>query len=77
MPPGNTARLNLFLATSADEYFVSNIEKVDSVTLLRKDKIMTGLSWARRFHHAVDTWPCLNDLGPSAASVRSTCQCTL
>ncbi len=54
----------------SDEYFVSNIEKVDSVTLLRKDKIMTGLSWARKFQHAIDTWPCINDLGASAASVR-------
>ena len=28
-----------------DEYFVSNIEKVDSVTLLRKDKLLIGSSW--------------------------------
>jgi hypothetical protein len=27
---------------------VSNIEKVDSVTLLRKDKLLTGVSWTIR-----------------------------
>lgn len=56
----------------ADDYFVSNIEKVDSVTLLRKDKIMTGICWSGKFQKAVDTWPCLNDLGASAAQVRET-----
>merc|ERR1711935_1034385 len=50
----------------ADEYFVSNIEKVDSVTLLRKDKVMNGVSWSMRFQQALSTWPCLNDLGASA-----------
>lgn len=53
--------------TDQDEYFVSNIEKVDSVTLLRKDKVMTGVSWSMRFQQAISTWPCLNDLGASAA----------
>jgi len=50
-----------------DEYFVSNIEKVDSVTLLRKDKVMNGVSWPARFRRAVSTWPFLNDLGEAAA----------
>ena len=54
-----------------DEYFVSNIEKVDSVTLLRKDKIMAGISWSVKFQKAVDTWPCINDLGSSAAQVQN------
>ena len=50
--------------TEADDYFVSNIEKVDSVTLLRKDKLMTqSVSWTIRFQHALSVWPCLNDLG--------------
>ena len=53
----------------ADEYFVSNIEKVDSVTLLRKDKVMTGVSWSVRFQQAISTWPCNNDLGSAAAQV--------
>ena len=48
---------------------MSNIEKVDSVTLLRKDKIMTGISWANVFRNSLDTWPCLNDLGQQAAQV--------
>ena len=52
----------------ADEYFVSNIEKVDSVTLLRKDKVMTGVSWSVRFQQAISTWPCNNDLGSAAAA---------
>ncbi len=52
---------------------MSNIEKVDSVTLLRKDKIMTGLSWARRFQHSADTWPCLNDLGAASAATDARC----
>ena len=47
----------------SDEYFVSNIEKVDSVTLLRKDKLLTGVTWTLRFQHALTVWPCLNDLG--------------
>ncbi len=50
---------------------MSNIEKVDSVTLLRKDKVMTGISWARKFQSALDTWPCLNDLGSAAVTVSS------
>ena len=50
-----------------DDYFVNNIEKVDSVTLLRKDKIMTGISWSRKFQTAIDTWPCFSDVGASAA----------
>jgi len=50
-----------------DDYFVSNIEKVDSVTLLRKDKVMTGISWSVKFQRSLDTWPCLNDLGATAA----------
>lgn len=54
-----------------DEYFVSNIEKVDSVTLLRKDKVMNGVSWSLKFQQAISTWPCLNDLGPSATQVRN------
>ena len=54
----------------ADEYFVSNIEKVDSVTLLRKDKVMNGVGWTLRFQQALNTWPCLSDLGAAAATVR-------
>ena len=54
----------------SDEYFVSNIEKVDSVTLLRKDKVMNGVSWSMRFQQALSTWPCLNDLGASAVQVK-------
>ena len=44
---------------------MSNIEKVDSVTLLRKDKLLTGgtISWTLRFQHALAVWPCLNNLG--------------
>jgi hypothetical protein len=49
-----------------DEYFVSNIEKVDSVTLLRKDKVMSGVSWSLTFQQAISTWPCNNDLGSAA-----------
>ena len=52
-----------------DEYFVSNIEKVDSVTLLRKDKIMNGVSWSLRFQQSINTWPCLNDLGSGSVQV--------
>jgi hypothetical protein len=51
-----------------DDYFVSNIEKVDSVTLLRKDKVMNGVGWAIRFTQSVNTWPCLNDLGAAGVS---------
>jgi hypothetical protein len=34
----------------SDDYFVSNIERVDSVTLLRKDKLLTGrdVTWTLR-----------------------------
>ena len=53
-----------------DEVFLSNIEKVDSVTLLRKDKVMNGVGWAIRFTQSVNTWPCLNDLGAAGVSVR-------
>ena len=48
---------------------MSNIEKVDSVTLLRKDKVMNGVSWPLKFQQAISTWPCLNDLGSSAVQV--------
>jgi len=51
-----------------DEYFVSNIEKVDSVTLLRKDKLLIGTSWTIGFQHALTVWPCLNDLGSEACT---------
>ena len=54
----------------ADEYFVSNIEKVDSVTLLRKDKVMNGVGWTLRFQQALNTWPCLSDLGSAAVTVK-------
>ena len=48
----------------SDDYFVTNIEKVDSVTLLRKDKLLTSeISWTTRFQHALAVWPCLNNLG--------------
>ena len=44
---GITSLLNNF----PDDYFVSNIERVDSVTLLRKDKLLTGrdVSWTLRW----------------------------
>ena len=61
---------NLHLFPLSDDYFVSNIEKVDSVTLLRKDKVMTGISWSVKFQRSLDTWPCLNDLGATAAQVQ-------
>ena len=34
----------------SDDYFVSNIERVGSVTLLRKDKLLTGrdITWTLR-----------------------------
>ena len=52
------------LLLCSDDYFVTNIEKVDSVTLLRKDKLLTSdVSWTTRFQHALAVWPCLNDLG--------------
>ena len=60
------------LLVFSDDYFVSNIEKVDSVTLLRKDKVMNGVSWSLRFQQALSTWPCLNDLGASAVLVMTT-----
>ena len=59
--------------TFLDEYFVTNIERVDSVTLVRKDKVMNGVSWTINFRHAIDTWPCMNDLGPTAASAQDKC----
>ena len=42
---------------SADDYFVSNIERVDSVTLLRKDKLLTGrdVSWTLRWSSTLYT----------------------
>ena len=52
----------------SDDYFVSNIEKVDSVTLLRKDKLMTNTTWTLRFQHAITTWPNLNNLGSQSCS---------
>jgi len=52
-----------------DEYFVSNIEKVDSVTLLRKDKVMSGVRWTLRFQHALCTWPMFNELGGDISQV--------
>lgn len=64
--------------SEADEYFVSNIEKVDSVTLLRKDKLLTGgtISWTLRFQHALAVWPCLNNLGSEscASTVCGACE---
>ena len=56
----------------SDEYFVSNIEKVDSVTLLRKDKVMNGVGWSLRFQQSINTWPCLNDLGSATVTVCCT-----
>ena len=50
---------------------MSNIEEVDSVTLLRKDKLMNGVSWSIRFQQALGTWPCINDLGSGAVQVRA------
>ena len=60
----------------SDDYFVSNIEKVDSVTLLRKDKLMTGRTWTLRFQHAITTWPNLNNLGSEscASTVCGACE---
>ena len=57
------AELDALTLSVLDDYFVSNIEKVDSVTLLRKDKLMTGTTWTLRFQHAITTWPNLNNLG--------------
>ena len=55
-----------YLKSEVDEYVVSNIDKVDSVTLLRKDKVMKGVSWSMMFQQALITWPCLGlDLCPS------------
>ena len=65
-PPRGSLTLKM---SFSDDYFVSNIEKVDSVTLLRKDKVMSGVVWSTRFHQAVSTWPCFNDLGSAAAQV--------
>ena len=60
----------------SDDYFVANIEKVDSVTLLRKDKLMTGTTWTLRFQHAITTWPNLNNLGSEscASTVCGACE---
>jgi len=62
--------------SEADEYFVTNIEKVDSVTLLRKDKLLTGITWTLRFQHALTVWPCLNNLGSEscASTVCGACE---
>ena len=30
---------------------------------------MSGVAWSSRFHQAVSTWPCINDLGSAAAQV--------
>ncbi|XP_023326557.1 proline-rich protein 12 [Eurytemora carolleeae] len=54
--------------TEQDEYFVSNIERVDSVTLLRKDKLFIGTSWTIGFQNALTVWPCLDDLGAEACT---------
>ena len=59
----NLFGINNVYATFTDDYFVNNIERVDSVTLLRKDKLMTGTTWTLRFQHAITTWPNLNNLG--------------
>ena len=45
---------------------------MDSVTLLRKDKVMSGVSWSLRFQQAISTWPCNNDLGSAAVQVKHT-----
>ena len=39
------------------------------MTLLRKDKLMNGVSWSMRFQQALCTWPCISDLGAGAAQV--------
>ena len=59
----NLFGINNVNATFSDDYFVNNIERVDSVTLLRKDKLLTEISWTSRFQHALAVWPCLNNLG--------------
>jgi hypothetical protein len=51
-----------------DDYFVSNIEKVDSVTLLRKDKLLNKTSLNMGFQHCLSVWPCLKDVGPEACN---------
>ncbi|CAB4064509.1 unnamed protein product [Lepeophtheirus salmonis] len=52
--------------TENDDYFVSNIQKIDSVTSSRKDKITSGVRVTSRFLTGIMTWPCFNDLGSSA-----------
>ena len=52
---------------------MTNIERVDSVTLTRKNKVMNGVTWTINFKHAIDTWPCMNDLGPTATSAQEKC----
>ena len=44
------------------DYFVSNIDKVDSVTLLQKDRVIKGISWSVKFQCSLDTWPFLKKL---------------
>jgi len=60
-----------------DEYFVSNIEKVDSVTLLRKDKLLNKMSLTMGFQHALSVWPCLKDVGAEACTQTMCAGCEL
>jgi len=56
-----------------DEYFVSSIEKVDSVTSLRTDKVMVGVQWPHKLRRALETWPQARDLGAQALSQGTLC----
>ena len=57
-----------------DEYFVSNIERIEEFTLLRKKKLMNGIC-SVKLQHSLDTWPCLVDLGKMAAYVERCDAC--
>ncbi len=47
---------------------MSNIERIDSATNSRWENLLNGVVWNVHFRHALDTWPCINDLGANAAA---------
>lgn len=43
-----------------DEYFLTNVQKIDEITNSRKQKLLNMLRWPPSLQAAVCTWPCIN-----------------
>ncbi|XP_060530425.1 uncharacterized protein LOC132704443 [Cylas formicarius] len=61
-----------------DEYFLTNVQTIDEITDIKKQKLLSLLKWPTSLQMAVCTWPCFNiirEIGQVDASTKICAGC--